>query len=134
MSLLADMRTLLVTAGHVTAGTFYERIIPDTPDAIVAYYDSPAGRGADRTHSLTAKILFPRFQIRARGTRHDTDPDTAETLIKSIHDELDGKANTTLASGRRALLIEAVGYYGFLRRDHLGRAEYVANFEAQMDS
>lgn len=137
MSLATDIGGLLAGAGLVTVSptanfTYFERWMPDGedhPDEVTVFFESPAGRDADWTQDVTKKVLFPRFQIRCRGAVNADD--TAEARMKAIHNFLDGKRETTLATGR-AILIAAVGYYGFLGRDDLGRASFVDNFELHL--
>lgn len=135
MSLAHDVRDVLAGAGLVTlapaAGfTWFERFMPDTPDVAVVFYESPAGRDPELNHSFRP-ILNPRFQIRNRGLPNDDD--AAEATARAIYDALLAVTNEHLASGDWYLGIFPVGYFGFLHRDKLGRAEFVANYEAKRD-
>jgi hypothetical protein len=126
MGLLADIVSILQTAGIGTAGTnlFYSTM-PPTPDLCVCVY-SYAGRSPSRI----PRYEQPGLQIKVRGAAEGYD--AAETKMQSVLSTLHGKGSFTVSTNKYKAIL-ATGSPFFMGFDENKRPMIVCNFAVIKD-
>lgn len=124
MSLLVDIKTL-IPSGVAVASSIYLGEYPDTPNNIIALYQSG---GADPSHTFTSREFEePTFQIRIRNISYAM----AVTKAETIKDNLDGLTDQ-LINGNRYISIFQQGDILPLGRDNKKRTELSINFRVKV--
>lgn len=125
MSLLVDMKTL-IPSGVAAASSIFLGDYPDTPNNMVALYQSG---GADPSHTFTSRAFEqPTFQIRIRNLSYAMAVSKAET----IKDTLDGLTEQTI-NGNRYVSIFQQGDILPLGKDSKNRSELTLNFRVKVE-
>lgn len=123
--LLDELAAYLETQALGTVGTdLFKGLLPDTPDACVALFETPGG-----PPGLTDSIDLRSFQVRTRAAGYSDARQKCEDIFALLH----GLHEQTL-SGARYVLVAAKQAPFSLGRDDRQRHEFAANFRALRDS
>lgn len=124
MSLLVDIKTL-IPSGVAAASSIFIGDYPDTPNNIIALYQSGA---ADPSHTFTSREFEePSFQVRIRNLSYGM----AVIKAESIKDALDGLTDQ-LINGNRYISIFQQGDILPLGRDNKKRTDLSINFRVKV--
>ena len=123
MGLTADIKALLISAGVDTTNNIFRNDIPDTPDSIIAIFDSGGYSSQFSLGGSTPDYEQPTFQIRVRSPSYDT----AITKLEAIKTALDGITNRVIGA-RTYISIFLQSDILPLGRDDKKRCDFSINF------
>jgi len=127
--LLDDVATFVDTSTALTVGTdLFKGLMPDTPDACVALYETPGEMALEMGGGSTPTVERPHLQVISRAA----DYVTARNNSQTVHNAIRGVTDQTL-SGRRYLRIQPLQDPYMMGRDENRRVKVVFNCSVEKE-